>query len=278
VEITKAIITAAGKAQATLPLQTFMDRDGTEKTALHILIQEALGAGIEEICVVVRPGDETPYRVAAGELVERLHFVEQPVPLGYGHAVLCARPFTGNSPFLLLVSDHLYLHHGARTCAQQLVAIAAAENCSVSAVQATHESKLPYYGVVGGKLLGGRPGLYQVDHVAEKPTPTEAEQTLIVPGLRSGSYLCFFGMHVLSPRVMDLLTELGTGTGRLQLTDALKQLIGRERYLAAELQGRRFDIGVRYGLLNAQLALAIEGRDRDEVLANLVELLSIRSR
>lgn len=277
-DIKKAIITAAGRAQATLPLQTLMDRDGTEKTALRILVQEALGAGIEEVCVIVRPGDEPAYRLAAGDLLGRLQFVEQPEPRGYGHAVLCAQSFTGTSPFLLLVSDHLYLHHGPQTCAQQLVAIAAAENCSVSAVQATHESKLPYYGVIGGKLLGGRPGLYQVDHVAEKPTPTEAEQTLIVPGLRSGSYLCFFGMHVLSPRVMDLLTELGKESGTLQLTAALQRLIGRERYLAAELQGRRFDIGVRYGLLIAQLALAIEGRDRDEVLANLVELLSLRSR
>jgi UTP--glucose-1-phosphate uridylyltransferase len=278
VDIKKAIITAAGQTQATLPLQTLVDRDGAEKTALRILIQEALGAGVEEICVVIRPGDEAAYRLAAGDLVGRLHFVEQPAPLGYGHAVLCAQPFTGNAPFLLLVSDHLYLHHGPHTCAQQLVAIAAAESCSVSAVQATHESKLPYYGVVGGKLLGGQRGLYQVDHVMEKPTPTEAEQSLIVPGLRSGSYLCFFGMHVLSPRVMDLLGEIGTATQPLQLTSALGRLIGRERYLAAELQGRRFDIGARYGLLIAQLALAIEGRDRDEVLANLVELLALRSR
>jgi UTP--glucose-1-phosphate uridylyltransferase len=278
VDIKKAIITAAGKAQTTLPLQTLIDRDGTEKTALRILVQEALGAGIDEVCVVIRPGDEPAYRLAAGDLVGRLHFVEQPAPLGYGHAVLCAHPFTGNEPFLLLVSDHLYLHHGDRTCAQQLVAIASAENCAVSAVQATHESKLPYYGVVGGKLAGGRPGLYQVDHVAEKPTPTEAEQSLIVPGLRSGSYLCFFGMHILSPRVMELLAERSATTNALQLTDALGRLIGRGRYLAAELQGRRFDIGVRYGLLMAQLALAIEGRDRDEVLANLVELLALRSR
>jgi UTP--glucose-1-phosphate uridylyltransferase len=278
VEIKKAIITAAGKAQATLPLQTLVDRDGAEKTALRILIEEALGAGVDEICVVIRPGDEPAYRLAAGDLVGRLHFVEQPAPLGYGHAVLCAQPFTGNAPFLLLVSDHLYLHHGTSTCAQQLVAIATAESCAVSAVQATHESKLPYYGVVGGKLTGGRRGLYQVDHVMEKPTPTEAEQSLIVPGLRCGSYLCFFGMHVLSPRVMDLLAEIGTADRPLQLTSALERLIGRERYLAAELQGRRFDIGARYGLLVAQLALAIEGRDRDEVLANLVELLALRTR
>jgi UTP--glucose-1-phosphate uridylyltransferase len=278
VEIKKAIITAAGKAQATLPLQTLLDRDGTEKTALRILIEEALSAGIEEICVVIRTGDEPAYRLAADDLVGRLRFVEQPAPLGYGHAVLCAREFTGSAPFLLLVSDHLYLHHGPDTCARQLVAIATAQDCSVSAVQATHESKLPYYGAVGGKRIGHQGGLYQVDHVIEKPTPTEAEQTLIVPGLRSGSYLCFFGMHVLSSRVMDRLADLAPGTDNLQLTTALQGLVGRERYLAAELHGRRFDIGVRYGLLTAQLALALDGRDRDEVLIHLVELLAQRSR
>ena len=60
----------------------------------------------------------------------------------------------------------------------------------------------------------------------------------------------------------------------MPLTDALSRLAGKERYLALELHGRRYDIGVRYGLLTAQLALAFEGKDRDEVLSNLVELLA----
>ncbi len=129
----------------------------------------------------------------------RLHFVEQTAALGYGHAVFCAREFAGGAPFLLLVGDHLYVSGGGKRAAQQLVEIARAENCAVSAVQATHESKLPYYGTVGGRLVAGRKGLYEVSEVVEKPTPTEAEQRLIVPGLRAGHYLCFFGMHVLTP-------------------------------------------------------------------------------
>ena len=66
VEIKKAIITAAGKTQRTLPLQTLVDRDGVTKTALRILIEEILSAGIEEICVVVCPGDQAGYAAAAG--------------------------------------------------------------------------------------------------------------------------------------------------------------------------------------------------------------------
>lgn len=277
-EIKKAIITAAGKSQRTLPLQTLVDRDGATKTALCILLEEIRAAGIDEICVVICPGDQAAYAAAAGGQGSRLQFVEQTEPLGYGHAVLCAREFVGQQPFLLLVGDHLYVSGGPKRCAEQLVGIAAAEDCAVSAVQPTHESKLPYYGAIGGHLAPGRKGLYEIGEVLEKPTPTEAEQKLIVPGLRSAHYLCFFGMHVLTPAVMELLAEeLGlAGRRSLPLTTPLAKLSKRERYLACELSGRRYDIGVKYGLLTAQLALALDGQDRDEVLSGLVELLARR--
>jgi UTP--glucose-1-phosphate uridylyltransferase len=281
VEIKKAIITAAGANQRSLPLQTLVDRDGAPKSALGILIEEVLSAGIEEICVVVFPGDQAAYRAAAGNHANRLRFVEQRAPLGYGHAVACGREFVGQEPFLLLVGDHLYVSREPKSCAQQLVEVARVEACAVSAVQATHESKLPYYGAVGGRLAGARQGLYKVETVVEKPTPTEAEQRLIVPGLRAGHYLCFFGMHVLTASVMEILSGLVAQAGEpgdALLSSALAAAAGRERYLACELAGRRYDIGAKYGLLIAQLALAFEGRDRDEVLANLVELLALRGR
>jgi len=281
VEIKKAVITAAGKNQRTLPLQTLVDRDGTAKTALRIIIEEIHSAGIEQVCVVVCPGDQAAYAAAAGPAGReaRLQFVEQTEALGYGHAVACARGFVGAEPFLLLVGDHLYVSGDQKRCAHQLVAIARAEHCAVSAVQATHESKLPYYGAVGGRLVAGRKGLYEIAEVLEKPTPTEAEQRLIVPGLRAGHYLCFFGMHVLTASVMTLLeSEIGRAGGRAtSLTSALAALAERERYLACELHGRRYDIGVKYGLLTAQLALALEGQDRDEVLSGLVDLLARRA-
>lgn len=272
--IHKAVITAAGPSQRTLPLQTLVDRDGKTKTALAIIIEEALSSGAEEICVVVFPGDAEAYRAAAGPHGKRLQFVEQGRSLGYAHAVWSAHQFTGGDPFLLLVGDHLYLSQENRSCARQLVEVAAAENCAVSAVQATHESKLPYYGTVGGRLAENRKGLYLVAEVLEKPTPTVAEQKLIVPGLRAGNYLCFFGMHVLTPAVMELLgAEIAAGRAT-SLSETLSRLAARERYLAYEMPGRRFDIGLKYGLLNAQLALALSSPARAEVLAGLVELLA----
>lgn len=277
VNVKKAIITAAGPDQRTLPLQTLIDRDGTQKTALGILVEELVSADIEEICVVVHAGDTTLFREAAGDHVGRLNFVEQREPLGYGHAVAQGGDFTGRDPFLLMVADHLYISHDTISCAAQLVRAAAAEDCAVSAVQATHESLLPSYGAVGGNPLAGRPGLFTADTVMEKPTPTAAEQRLMVPGLRAGYYLCFFGMHVMTPGLMHILAELAQSAGnprKVHLSDALQTLAGREHYLACELKGRRYDIGARYGLLTAQLALALEGKDRDEVLTGLVELLA----
>jgi UTP--glucose-1-phosphate uridylyltransferase len=275
--IRKAVITAAHPVQRHLPLQTLVDRDGGRKSALQIILDEVVAAGIEEICVIICPGDGETYRGAAGPHAGRIHFLEQDAPRGYGHAVFCARSFVGAEPFLLLVSDHLYVSASERSCTQQLLETAAAEECAVSAVQATHESKLPFYGTVGGHLCHNRRGLYVVERVMEKPTPTEAEQHLIVPGLRAGHYLCFFGMHVLTPGLMELLgSQVAAADGkRVHLSPALAGLAAKEKYLAIELEGRRHDLDAKYGVFLAQLGLALAGRERAEVLAQLVELLAV---
>lgn len=275
--VKKAVITIAGEAQRNLPLQTLVDRDGTEKAVLHILIEEVLRARIEEICLVVRPGDEENYIKVADDHASCLQFVPQAEPLGYGHAIYCARAFVGDDPFLHLVGDHLYVSRSDKGCAQELVEVAEAENCAVSAVQATREHLLTQYGAIGGRLESGRKHLYRVEHVVEKPTPTEAEQRLIVPGLRAGYYLCFFGMHVLTPTVMEILADLlQTDPQKVWLTHAMQQLMRREKYLALEKADWRYDVGVKYGLLTAQLALALNGQDRDDVLSTLLSFFAMR--
>jgi UTP--glucose-1-phosphate uridylyltransferase len=275
-KVRRALITAASPAQHTLPLQQLVDRQGAAKTALQLIVEEVVHAGVEEIAVVIQPGDEEEYRRAAGGEVDRLIFVEQAVPLGYGHALLQAKDFVGGEPFLHLVGDHVYLSQSDRCCAQQLIDVARANACSVSAVQATRETKLNYFGAVGGHLVPGRTDLYEIHKVLEKPTPTQAEQELIIAGLRAGNYLCFFGMHVLTPAVMQILADLipASGSARVQLSAALAVLSQRERYLALAVHGTRFNIGMQYGLLMAQLALALSGPDRDLILTELVELLA----
>ena len=274
--IDRAVITAAAPTQRALPLQTLVDQEGRVRPLLAILVDEILRAGIEEICVVVNPEDAPAYRAAAGERAARLTFVRQEQPQGYGHAIWCARSFVGDRPFLHMIGDHVYVSGDARSCAAQIVAVAAEQHCAVSGVQPTRENLLPYFGAIGGQRVPGSRELYTVERVVEKPTPTEAEQSLLVPGLRAGHYLCFFGLHVFTPAVMELLDEAvhaSDGRSRVGLSPVLDALAGREKYLALEARGRRYPVDAPYGLLTAQLALALSGRGREEVLSIMNELL-----
>jgi UTP--glucose-1-phosphate uridylyltransferase len=309
VQITKAVITAAGRGPRQYPssdtvqkaMLPIVDRDGLTKPVLQIIAEEAIASGIEELCVVVAPGDETYYRrhfqsYAASlrtafkdvawadeqasrldDLQQRLRFVVQPVPEGYGHAVWCAREYVGDAPFLLLLGDHLYISRAPRRCARQLLDLAQAEGCPVSAVQATREHLIGQYGTLSGKRLPDRPDVYVIEEIIEKPTPTLAELRLQVPGLRAGYYLCFFGMHVLTPEVFELLDDIVRADqrelGQIQLTTALNALAQRQRYLALETRGERYNLGVKYGLVDAQISLALSGVDRDAMLSHLLELV-----
>jgi UTP--glucose-1-phosphate uridylyltransferase len=276
--VKKAVITAAAQSQRALPLQTLIDGEGNRKSLLRILIEQSLAAGVEEIAVIVWPGDESSYAEAAWPHAASVRFIAQAEPRGYGHAIHCARSFTNSDPFLHMVGDHLYVSTTPKPSAQRLVELAQNERCSVSGVQRTRESLLHQYGTVGGRRVPPRSDLYRVDTVIEKPTPTEAEQRLLIPGIRTGHYLCFFGIHVFTATVMDILDrKLANSTGApVTLVDTLTELASQEQYLAVEDQGRRYDLGASYGLLIAQLALALNGRDRTEVLSQMIELLADR--
>jgi UTP--glucose-1-phosphate uridylyltransferase len=278
-QVLKAVITAAAPNQNTLPLQRLVDRNGEEKTALQLIVEETLSAGIEEIGIVIQPDDEANYRAAAGSAIGAIRFLHQKHPVGYADALIQAESFCGSDAFLHLVGDHLYLSDAATSCASQLVEIARQHECPVSAVQSTREHRLPYFGIVGGVSVLRHAGLYDVRAVIEKPTPTLAEQELMTPGLRSGHYLGYFGMHVMTPVIWSCIhdTMNDPSLERPTLSDAANQLPSRGKYLAFQVQGKRFNIGFQYGVLIAQLAIGLSGRDRDYLLTELVELLASRS-
>lgn len=309
-QISKAVITAAGRGARQYPasdtvqkaMLPIVDRDGLTKPVLQIIAEEAIESGIEEICVVAAPGDEAVYRShfrnyavnlqsafkgvewaerqahRLVDLEQRLRFAVQPEPLGYGHAVWCARDFVAGSPFLLLLGDHLYLSAEQRQCARQVIDLATEENCAVSAVQATREHLIHQYGTLTGRRLAQRSDVYTIEEIIEKPNPTLAELRLAVAGLRAGHYLCFFGIHVLTPAVFELLDRLVRDEfrelGQIQLTTALNALARREKYLALETRGSRFNLGIKFGVVEAQIALGMAGVDREQILAVLVESLT----
>lgn len=275
--IKHALITAAGADERRLPLQNLTDRRGAWKPVIVIQIDEMLEAGIEKVGVTIRPADRPAYEAVLANYGQRVSLIEQNAPLGYGHAVLCGRDFVGENPFLLQVSDHLYVGGGESSCTRQLLDLARAEGCALSAVQPTPESQLCNYGTIAGSLVAARSDLYQIESVIEKPTPTVAEQTCVVPGLRLGHYLCFFGMHVLTPTVFTLLetARAAAPSERLGLSPALATLATREKYLAARLSGRRADLEARLGVFRAQLALGLHGPAREAILAVLAEELAL---
>ncbi len=276
-KIRKAVITAAGEYHSNLPLQSVVDRNGNPGTALRRTLDEVVDAGINEIAIIVRPGQSGPYLSAAESHASRLVFFEQDNPRGYGDAILRASDFVGDESFLHLVSDHLYVSRGEKSCAAQLCEVAARHECSVSAIQATRENEIIYFGTVGGTPVAQHDNLYEVSTVVEKPTPTVAEQDLVVAGQRAGYYLCLFGMHVLTPTVLDLLRKSlseADANQSIDLSASLARLAQSERYLAFEVDGSRYNISYKYGLLLAQLAISLGGVDRDLVLSELVGLLA----
>lgn len=290
--VTRAVITAAGRGTrmfpATRTLQKEMiplvDRDGWCKPTLQLVVEEALDSGIEQVLIVTRPGLELVLRrhfraldeqelaryagrPAALAQAERLAQMEQaisyalqPSPEGYGHAVYCAREFIGNQPFLLLLGDHLYVSRKDRRCARQLLDVFEHYGCPLSGVERTPAENLCHFGTVAGEPLPGCPGVWEARALYEKPTPEYARECLRSPGLPAETYLTFLGMHVFTPDLFDCLEEMIRENRRerdeFQLTTAQEMLRSRRRYLAAEVQGSRHDMGNPAGFIETQRALA----------------------
>ena len=306
--IKKAVITAAARGERLYPVADtiqkamlpIIDIDGLHKPVIQIIAEEAFASGIEELCVVCAPGDGQRYinafaslrdnllksykgvdwaREEAGkidQLLSRVRFAEQQEALGYGHAVYCAREFVNNEPFLLLLGDYLYISNVLqKRCAAQLLELAAQENCSVSAVNPTIEHQIGRYGTLTGKQLPGSAGVYQIEKIIEKPSLSVAELELQTPGLRVGYYLCFFGMHVFTPAVFEILEKyVARDGGNILLTPALQELAETDKYLALEVKGNRYDLSKKLGWLQAQIALGLAGQAHDETLTSMVDLLA----
>ena len=307
-QVRKAVITAAARGERLYPVADtiqkamlpIIDIDGIDKPIIQIIAEEALMSGIEEICVICAPGDAERYiesfqvlqntllkayknsdwaqQQAANikNLLDRLSFVVQEEPLGFGHAVYQARQFANNEPFLLLSGDYLYVSNIiGKHCAQQLIELAIKEDCSVSAVNPTIEHLITKYGTLTGKSILNYKGVYEIEKIIEKPSVSQAELELQTPGLRAGYYLCFFGMHVFKPAIFDLLEEYMKGlSDNIQLTPVLQELSERDKYLAFEMKGTRYDTSKHLGMFEAQVALGQAGTIKDKMLNSIIHILA----
>ena len=312
-KVRKAVITAAGRGTRQYPASTavqkemfpLVDRDGLTKPVIQIIGEEAIDSGIEQICIITQPGEQQQYRdyfhrmdndtvrafrgkdwaILASEKLgafgERLSFAEQHAPDGFGHAVYQAREFVGDEPFLLLLGDHVYVSDTVQRCARQLIDVYDAHPGldSVTAVQPTVERLLHLYGVIGGDPVDVERGIYQARSIVEKPTIERARAELVTPGLPAGNYLAHFGMWVFGPRIFDSLEHLIRNDlrdkGEIQLTAAQEHLRQHsDTYWAVVTQGQRYDTGIPYGLMETQLALALNGVHRGDICEAIARILA----
>jgi UTP--glucose-1-phosphate uridylyltransferase len=283
-----------------------VDRDGLTKPVIQIIGEEAIDSGIEQICIITQPGEEQQYRdyfrrldneaaksfrgkdwailesEKLGAFGERLHFAEQHTPDGFGHAVYQAKKFVGDEPFLLLLGDHVYISDIKDRCARQLIKVFEQYMLdAVTGVQPTIERQLHLFGVIRGLGIEPAKGIYKADLIIEKPSIELAREKLSTGGLPAGNYLAHFGMHVFSPRIFDSLEYLIKNNIRekneIQLTAAQEHLrANSDKYWAVITQGQRYDTGIPYGLMETQLALALNGVHRTEICEAIARILAMQ--
>jgi len=292
--VRKAVIPIAGRGTRQLPatwaipkaMMPVVDRDGLAKPVIHLLIAEAVSAGVEQIAVVVSPGQEADVRryfrrfdddlrtavadrpelVAVsdqlGDWGSRITCIEQPTPEGFGHAVWCAKDWVGDEPFLQMLGDYVFVSNQSRSCARQLVdAFERHQPATISGMYLCDAEMLPRVGVMRGRAIAGEPDLYESESIVEKPSLEQARRDLTTPGLPPDRWLAHFGSHVFAPAILHELDEMVREDvrerGEIQMTASQERLRATgATYLALVIDGQAYDAGIPKGWLDAQQGLA----------------------
>ena len=312
--VRKAVITAAGRGTRQYPatsavqkeMITLVDRDGLTKPTLQLIVEECVESGVDEICVVVSPGgdaalrdyfkrmDDATARAFRGKdwailesehlggLGDRLTYVTQEQPLGFGHAVHQARDFVGDEPFVLLLGDHVYISEVKDRCVLQLIRTFEKFGLdALTGVQPTIEKLLYLFGTIKGRPYDIDKGIFEAELIIEKPDVQTARDRLVTPGLPAGNYLTHFGVHIFGPGIFDSIRHLIDNDLRekneYQFTSAQEHLrAGGAKYWTQIVQGQRYDTGIPYGLMETQLALALHGRSRAEICEAIARILAMQ--
>ena len=276
--VRKAVIPAAGFGTRLFPASKAMkkelfpviDSSGQAKPAIMAIVEEAIAAGIEEICLIVQQGDielfesffKTPppiehynklskenktYCDYLLELGSKVAFVTQDVQEGFGHAVYCAREWVGNEPFLLMLGDHLYGSNEERCCARQVVEAYEQVGHSVVGLKETPIEQLSNFGCVTG-VWKEADTLLSVTEFYEKPDPEYAMEHLHVDGMDVDQFLTVFGIYVIQPQIFEFLEQNIAHNlrerGEFQLTSCLDELRKAEGFSGYVVKGKRYDIGL----------------------------------
>lgn len=285
-KVKKAIIPAAGLGTRFLPATKAMPKEMlpiVDKPTIQYIIEEAIESGIEDILIVTGKGkraiedhfDSVPeleqQLIEKGKseflkLVEEttninIHFIRQSKPMGLGHAVLQAKAFVGNDPFVVMLGDDIV--QAEIPCTKQLIEQYNKTESSIIGVQPVSRDVTHRYGIVDPQAsLEG--GLHKVESFVEKPAPgTEP------------SNLAILGRYLFTPQIFKFLEtqEPGAG-GEIQLTDAITRLNEIEPVFAYEFDGKRYDVGEKAGFVKTTIEFSLSREDlKEEILEFIKEII-----
>ncbi|MFC4709959.1 UTP--glucose-1-phosphate uridylyltransferase GalU [Enterococcus eurekensis] len=281
-KVRKAVIPAAGLGTRFLPATKAIAKEMLpiiDKPTIQFIVEEAIESGIEDIIIVTgkakRPIEdhfdanvELEQNLASKgkdellALVEEttginIHFIRQKRPLGLGHAVLQAKAFVGNEPFVVMLGDDIMEDEVPLT--KQLINTYDTTKASALAVMEVPHEDTDKYGVIAPNEEVSE-GLYDVSHFVEKPKPADAPSNLAI-----------IGRYLLKPEIFEILEnqEAGIG-GEIQLTDAIDTLNKTQRVFAHKFKGIRYDVGNKMGMLEANIQYGLK---HPEVKEELIKYL-----
>lgn len=281
-KVRKAVIPAAGLGTRFLPATKAVAKEMlpiVDKPTIQFIVEEAMASGIEDILVVTgkakRPIEDhfdanieleqnlkSTGKTDLLKLVEEttdinLHFVRQKRPLGLGHAILQAKAFVGDEPFVVMLGDDITSNKVPLT--KQLINDYEKTKASTLAVMPVPHKETSKYGIIepNGEIAKG---LYDVNSFVEKPKPEQAPSNLAI-----------IGRYLLTPEIFSLLEKQKPGKGgEIQLTDSIDELNKTQRVFAQEFSGKRYDVGTKIGMLEANIEYGLQHPEtKDELKAYL---------
>jgi UTP--glucose-1-phosphate uridylyltransferase len=291
--VKKAIIPAAGLGTRFLPATKAQPKEMlpiVDKPTIQYIIEEAVASGIEEILIITGRNKraiedhfdksvELEYQLEQNnktELLEEvrkisnmvdIHYIRQKEPKGLGHAISCAKTFVGNEPFAVMLGDDVV--DSQVPCLKQLIDCYNEYKTTILGVQKVPKSETSKYGIVDGFNIENR--VYKVRNLVEKPSIEEAPSNIAI-----------LGRYIITPEIFNILENTPPGKGgEIQLTDALKTLISHEAMYAYDFEGRRYDVGDKFGFLQATVEFALKKPDLREpflkYLSNLKETSLVKN-
>ncbi|MBU3710074.1 MAG: UTP--glucose-1-phosphate uridylyltransferase GalU [Burkholderiaceae bacterium] len=282
--IKKAVFPVAGLGSRFLPATKAQPKEMlpiVDKPLIQYAVEEAVEAGITEMIFItgrnkraIEDHFDKAYELEAElasagkqQLLEMVRsvipknvncmYIRQPMALGLGHAVLCAKPIVGDDAFaVLLADDFMQGERDGPGVMAQMTATFAREQSSLLGVQDVPRAHTKQYGIVSTDPFGER--LEKVGAIVEKPAPELAPSTLAV-----------VGRYVLTPRIFSCLEKIGKGAGgEIQLTDGIEALMQYETVLAYRYKGRRFDCGSKLGYLQASVEIGLQHAETGAAFAD----------